>query len=75
MSKKSTAKNPIKPEVTMPSMEELQMIFQQLIMNFINEEQGNKVTNNNMAGLQQLLSLALAGKITTKQPQGQAPGK
>ena len=58
-----------------PDMDAIKEVVQHLIQNFVKEEAGNRVTNNNMAGLTMMLMQAIDGKITMKPPEEQAPVK
>lgn len=48
--------------------ENLRKVINTLLNEFTKEEVGNRVTSNNMAGLQMKLMMALDGKITLKPP-------
>lgn len=51
------------------STDEVKQVINQLVQNFIKEEQGNRVTNNNMSGLLMQIFAAVDGQITVNQPQ------
>lgn len=68
MSKK--VKEDVPMNVTpVPDMDEIKKVIGQLLQNFTQEEAGNKVTSNNMAGLAMNLMGALDGNITLKPPE------
>lgn len=50
-------------------MEELKPIVVAILGEFIKTEQGNRVTTNNIAGLQFQLLMAIDGKVTLKAPE------
>lgn len=50
-------------------MEEIKQIVGMIIKEFQTAEVGNKVTENNMMGLQFKINMALDGKITLKKPE------
>jgi hypothetical protein len=58
-------------------MEETKQIIAMLVQKFVETEQGNKVTSNNMIGFMQQIFGALDGEITlqkpAEQPQQQIP--
>lgn len=49
-------------------MEEIKKVINVILQEFIKEEAGNRVTSNNISGLQLKLSAALDGKITLTPP-------
>jgi hypothetical protein len=60
-------KEPIKPAAQPVS--EIKQTVMQLLSNFVKEEHGNRVTNNNMLALQIQIDQAFNGIITTKKPE------
>lgn len=52
-----------------PDMAEMKQLLAQLFQKFVQDEQGNRVTQNNMAGLFGLVSSALDGNLQIKQPE------
>ena len=50
-------------------MEEIKKVVGVLLTEFVKEEAGNRVTSNNMAGLQMKIMMALDGKITMIPPE------
>ncbi len=50
-------------------MEEMKKIVGAILGEFTKIEAGNRVTSNNMAGLQMQLFMALDGQITMKAPE------
>jgi ABC-type polysaccharide/polyol phosphate transport system ATPase subunit len=48
---------------------EIKQTVMQLLSNFVKEEHGNRVTNNNMLALQIQIGQAFDGQITTKKPE------
>jgi hypothetical protein len=56
-----------------PTPVEVKQVIGQILQEFINEEAGNKVTRNNIAGLTIQLHGAIDGHITIKQQEGNTP--
>ena len=54
-----------------PNIDEIKQVVGALIKNFVEEEKGNRVTDNNMTGLTVKLMGALDGQITMTPPEGQ----
>jgi hypothetical protein len=50
-------------------MEEIKKVVGVLLTEFVKEEAGNRVTSNNMAGLQMKIMMALDGKISMNPPE------
>ena len=50
--------------IPLDEMGDVKKVIAQLIQNFVEEEQGNRVTKNNMMALTMLISQALNGQIT-----------
>ena len=50
-------------------MQETKEVIRTLLADFVKEEAGNRVTSNNMGGLQMKLMMALDGKITLHPPE------
>jgi len=46
--------------------DEIKKVIAALIQNFVQEEQGNRVTSNNMLALTVMINQALDGKISLK---------
>lgn len=55
------------------TVDETKEVISALVQNFIAEEKGNKVTNNNMTGLLLHLMAAVEGKLRVKQ-EGESNG-
>jgi glycine betaine/choline ABC-type transport system substrate-binding protein len=56
-----------------PTPEQIKEVMGQILQQFINEEAGNKVTRNNIAGLTLHLHAAIDGNITIKKQEGSTP--
>lgn len=55
-------------------MEEMKQVIAMLVQKFVETEQGNRVTSNNMVGFMQQVFGALDGEITLQQkPEQVAP--
>jgi glycine betaine/choline ABC-type transport system substrate-binding protein len=52
-----------------PGPQQVKQVLAQILQQFINEEAGNKVTRNNMAGLTLQIHGAIDGHITLQKPQ------
>lgn len=50
-------------------MEELKKVVAAILGEFVKVEQGNRITSNNMTGLQMQLFMALDGKVTIQAPE------
>jgi len=62
---------PIGPLVPTPA--EVKQVLAEIMQQFVNEEAGNKVTRNNMAGLIMQIHGAIDGQITIQQKEGNTP--
>lgn len=50
-------------------MEEMKQVIAMLVQKFVETEQGNRVTSNNMVGFMQQIFGALDGEISLKKPE------
>jgi len=57
-------------EPARPSADQVKKVIGQIIQQFVNDEVGNKVTRNNMAGLTMQLHGAIDGHITIQEQEG-----
>jgi hypothetical protein len=55
-------------------MEEIKKVVEAILSNFLKEEQGNRVTSNNMLALSVHINGALDGKITITPPNKKEEG-
>jgi len=60
--------NDLKAKIV-PNIAEIKSVISTLVNNFVEEEKGNRVTNNNMTGLTVKLMAAIDGQITTTPPE------
>jgi len=69
----------VKPDETLPmapvvpTPDKVKEVLGQIMQQFVNEEAGNKVTRNNMAGLIMQIHGAIDGQITIQNKEGNTP--